>query len=133
MLDLTSVFPCIDISFALLFDSSKSGPSRPWQKSPIPVLPSDIAPISTESRAKDPVGLAPTAFPQSVVNIQAPQALPDPVGLAAALKVLGTPNIFGDYSLGKETAALLQKLSDNATVMAKVRVKCGLGPVCRRL
>ena len=93
-----------------------------WQKSPIPVLPSEIAPISTESRAKDPVGLPPTAFPQSVVNIQAPQALPDPSGLAAALKVLGTPDIFRDQSLGKETAALLQKLSDNATVMAKVRV-----------
>jgi hypothetical protein len=122
----------IDISFGLL-EFLEIGPLSFVAEIAYPIARLRHRADQTDSRAKDPVGLAPTAFPQSVVNIQAPQALPDPSGLAAALKVLGTPDIFRNQSLGKETAALLQKLSDNATAMAKVRVKCGLAPVRRRL
>jgi hypothetical protein len=89
-----------------------------WQTSPIPHQAPDIAPVDTGSRAKDVEGLKPTAFPNSLVNIVNPQALPDPTGLAAALKVLGTPEIFRDMSAKTEVGSLLEKLSDNATAMA---------------
>jgi hypothetical protein len=52
------------------------------------------------------------------VNIVNPGSLPDPTGLAGALKVLGTPGIFRDQSGIQETGTMLGKLSDNATTLA---------------
>jgi hypothetical protein len=89
-----------------------------WQKSPIQFAPADITGIDGGTRAKAPEGLTPTAFPQSLVNIVNPGALPDPAGLAGALKVLGTPAIFRDQSGMQETGTMLGKLSDNATSLA---------------
>jgi hypothetical protein len=89
-----------------------------WQKSQIEFAPPDIQPLNSNSRAQTPTGLTPTPFPQSTVNIVTPGALPDPTGLAGALKVLGTPGIFRDQSGLQETGTLLGKLSDNATALA---------------
>jgi hypothetical protein len=89
-----------------------------WQKSPIEFTPPDITGVSAASRAVSPPGLTPTAFPQSVVSIVNPGSLPDPTGVADALKVLGTPGIFRDQSGLQETGTLLGKLSDNATALA---------------
>lgn len=96
-----------------------------WQTSPIPHHAPGIEAVSTGSRALDPQGLTPTPFPQSLVNIVNPQSLPDPTGLAAALEVLGTPEIFRNMSASKEVGELLQKLSDNATAMASQGMQGG--------
>ena len=53
------------------------------------------------------------------MNIVNPPAAPDPVGLAAAFKVLGTPNIFRDMSGVQELSQLLQTLANDATSLAK--------------
>lgn len=94
-----------------------------WQKSPIPHMAPDIAPVSTDSRDRAPTGLTPSPFPQNVVSIQAPQALPDPTGLAAAVEAIAKPDIFRDMSGSKEVGSLLEKLSDNATKMASDGMK----------
>jgi hypothetical protein len=94
-----------------------------WQKSPIPFAAPDITGVDAGSRAQPPTGLTPTPFPQSVVNIVTPGALPDPTGLAGALNVLGTPGIFRDQSGLQEVGALLEKLSDNATSLASTAMK----------
>jgi hypothetical protein len=89
-----------------------------WQKSPIQFAPPDITGVDAASRAHDPTGLTPTAFPTSLLNIVNPGALPDPTGLANALKVIGTPGIFRDQSGLQEVGTALGKLSDNATSLA---------------
>jgi hypothetical protein len=85
-----------------------------WQKSPIPHFAPEIAPTTPVTPQPQQPNLAPTPFPQSLVNIVNPPAAPDPTGLAAALNVLGTPNIFRDMSGRAEVADLLKKLSDNS-------------------
>lgn len=59
------------------------------------------------------------------MNIVSPQAVPDPTGLADALKVLGTPNMFRDQSGAQQVGTLLGKLSDNATSLASQGLKSG--------
>lgn len=86
-----------------------------WEEHPIPVQAPDINPVTPVTPQPQPTAIAPTPFPTSLVNIVNPTAAPDPVGLAAALKVLGTPNIFRDMSGIQEVSQLLQKLSGNAT------------------
>lgn len=80
-----------------------------WQKSPDPDKAPGIADVSTNTREVT-VSTTPTAFPTSVVSIQQPPAAPDPVALAAAMKVLGQGNIFTDMSTQSEVAAILQAL-----------------------
>lgn len=91
-----------------------------WQTSPIPIQAPDISAVQpvTPTPQQQP-GATPTAFPSSLVNIVNPSAAPDPVGLAAALNVLGTPNIFRDMSGQQEVADLLKKLSDNSIAIAE--------------
>ncbi|HEY7178799.1 MAG TPA: hypothetical protein VH305_06465 [Gaiella sp.] len=60
-------------------------------------LPS-ILPVGTESRATTEPDLTPTPLPAPVVSIQAAPTLPDPTGLAPALGLLSTPNLFGDVT-----------------------------------
>ena len=96
-----------------------------WQKSPIPYQAPEITGVDAGSRSQPPTGLNPTLFPQSLVNIVSPQAVPDPTGLADALKVLGTPNIFRDQSGAQQVGTLLGKLSDNATSLASQGLKSG--------
>ena len=69
-----------------------------WEESPIPDAPPSILPVSTESRRAEPPDLTAKDFPAPMINLQnAPQA-PDPTGLAAALNLLGTPNLFKDIT-----------------------------------
>ena len=91
-----------------------------WQTSPIPIQAPDIAAVQpvTPTPQQQP-GTTPTAFPSSLVNIVNPSSAPDPAGLAAALNVLGTPNIFRDMSGRQEVADLLKKLSDNSIAIAE--------------
>jgi len=89
-----------------------------WQQSPIPHFAPEIAPTQPVTPQPQQPNLAPTPFPQSLVNIVNPPAAPDPTGLAAALNVLGTPNIFRDMSGRAEVADLLKRLSDNSISIA---------------
>ena len=82
-----------------------------WKESPCPHPPPPIAPIVAGSRAQT-VDLQPSAMPAPIVNIANPPAAPDPIGLAAALNVLGTADLFRDMSGLSEVSALLQSLSE---------------------
>ena len=66
-----------------------------------------------------PKGTAPSIeqgqLPGNVIQITQPQAAPDPTGLAAALRVLGTPDIFRDMSGFDEVSKLLETLSKEST------------------
>jgi len=56
-----------------------------------------ITGVSPGSRARDP-DLTPTPMPDSVVNIVNPQPIPDPTGMASAMGLLGSADIFRDMS-----------------------------------
>jgi hypothetical protein len=90
-----------------------------WQTSPIPHLAPEIAPVTPVTPQPQQQNLQPTAFPQSLVNIVNPPSEPDPTGLAAALNVLATPNIFRDMSGQALVEDLLKKLSDNTISIAQ--------------
>ena len=90
-----------------------------WEEHPIPIEAPDINPVTPIQPQPQQVTAAPTAFPQSLVNIVNPSPAPDPTGLGAALALLGTPNIFRDMSGREEVADLLKKLSDNSIAIAE--------------
>ena len=90
-----------------------------WDEHAIPHLAPEIAAIQAGQHTVKDLDLKPTPFPQSMVNIVNPPAAPDPTGLAAALNVLGTPNIFRDMSGREEVADLLRQLSDNSVSIAE--------------
>ena len=95
-----------------------------WQTSPIPDDAPAIAPTSTDSRFQDTTDqLAPTPFPQSIVNIANPQSLPDPAGMNAAASVMSALGAFRDMSGIKELGTFLQTLSNNATQLASQGMK----------
>ncbi|HEY7211066.1 MAG TPA: hypothetical protein VH477_12390 [Bryobacteraceae bacterium] len=89
-----------------------------WQTSPIPDDAPDIQPVDTGSRYQPPTGTTPTPFPQAIINMAQPQALPDPTGLSGAFQLMAALGPFKDLSGLKETSALLQTLSNNATQLA---------------
>jgi hypothetical protein len=93
-----------------------------WSESPCPEKAPEIAPIIAGSRAQE-TNLQPSAMPNPIVNIVNPPAAPDPTGLAAALNLLATPNIFRDMSGLQEVSDLLQKLSEGAISLAQARQK----------
>lgn len=90
-----------------------------WEEHPIPIEAPDINAVTPIQPQPQQVTAAPTAFPQSLVNIVNPSPAPDPTGLGAALALLGTPNIFRDMSGRQEVADLLKKLSDNSIAIAE--------------
>ena len=90
-----------------------------WEEHPIPFEAPGINPVTPIQPQPQQVSAAPTPFPQSLVNIVNPSPAPDPNGLAAALSLLGTPNIFRDMSGRQEVADLLKKLSDNSISIAE--------------
>ncbi|MCB0538904.1 MAG: hypothetical protein KDE33_15430, partial [Bacteroidetes bacterium] len=63
-----------------------------WEESPIPDSPTDIQPISTDSRRSQPLDTRPTELPNSVINIQNAPAAPNPTGLSALSQLLSNPN-----------------------------------------
>lgn len=89
-----------------------------WDEHPIPIEAPGIVPVTPVVPQPQQITAAPTAFPQSLVNIVNPSPAPDPNGLTAALALLGTPNIFRDMSGRTEVADLLKKLSDNSIAIA---------------
>jgi len=94
-----------------------------WEEHPIPFEAPDINPVTPVTPQPQQTNITPTAFPSSLVNIVNPSAAPDPSGLAAALTLLGTPNIFRDMSGQQEVADLLKKLSDNTISIAEAANK----------
>lgn len=78
-----------------------------WQDSPIPLQPTEIAPVATGSRgqAED---LKPGQLGQPVLNIVNPTSLPDPAGLAAVLNAVSNGNMFRDMSGLAGTQGLVQ-------------------------
>lgn len=90
-----------------------------WQQSPVPHLAPEIAAVQPVTPQPQQQSLQTTPFPQSLVNIVNPPAAPDPAGLAAALGVLATPNLFRDMSGQAQVADLLKKLSDNTISIAE--------------
>ena len=69
-----------------------------WEESPIPDSPTPIQPVSTESRRTETPSLTPQGFTSPIINLQNAPAAPDPTGLASALQLLGTPNVFRDIT-----------------------------------
>ncbi len=69
-----------------------------WEESPIPDSPTAISPLSTESRRAEPPNLTAKDFPAPIIAMQSAPAAPDPTGLAAAMQLLGTPNLFKDIT-----------------------------------
>jgi hypothetical protein len=95
-----------------------------WSKSPCPDHAPEISPIIAGSRAQQP-NLQPSGLPAPVVNIVNPPAAPDPSGMAAAMQVLATPNIFRDMSGLQEVSDLLQKLAEGSVSLAQARAQAG--------
>jgi hypothetical protein len=83
-----------------------------WDESPCDKPPT-IDSIRPGPQGQTP-SVTPSTLPSSIVNIMQPPAAPDPVGLAAALNVLGTPNIFRDMSGLDEVSGLLDKLASGS-------------------
>lgn len=69
-----------------------------WEESPIPDSPTAITPLSTESRRAELPDLTAKDFPSPIIAMQNAPAAPDPTGLAAAMQLLGTPNLFKDIT-----------------------------------
>src|SRR5207247_1494249 len=67
--------------------------------------------------------LTPSQLPSNVIQITQPPAAPDPTGLANALALLKTPNIFRDMSGLDEVSVLLGKLVDGTTKTLEDMVK----------
>ena len=78
-----------------------------WQDSPPPLVPPEIEPLSTASRADAP-DLQPGQFPSPMVNIVAPTSVPDPQGMAAILDAVSNGNMFRDMSGLAATIGLAQ-------------------------
>jgi hypothetical protein len=94
-----------------------------WQDSPIPLQPTEIAPVATGSRGA-PEDLRPGQLGQPVLNIVNPTSLPDPAGLGAALTAVSNGNMFRDMSglAGTQTLAgqTAQGTLDAATAAAEI-------------
>jgi len=97
-----------------------------WSESPCPEKTPEITAIAPGSRARD-IESTPSDMPTPVVNIVNPPAVPDPTGMANALNLLATSNIFRDMSSREEVSALLQKLADVAGDLAKADLFSGDG------
>lgn len=94
-----------------------------WSESPIPDEPIPIEQVSTATRRGAVPNLAPDAFPTSIVRFQDVPAAPAPSALAAALELIGTPNLFADIAglaLNQANSAeALAEASKTATFFAQ--------------
>lgn len=88
-----------------------------WQDSPIPILPPEIAPLQAGSRAQAEE-LRPGQLSAPAVQIQAPQALPEFVGLRGVLQSIVVSNLFRDMSGQAATIAMAQKGLESVTSSA---------------
>jgi hypothetical protein len=69
-----------------------------WEESPNPDEPTAIRTVSTDTRRTTPPDLSPDAFPTPLVALQNTPRAPEPTGLAAALALIGSPNLFRDIT-----------------------------------
>jgi hypothetical protein len=79
-----------------------------WEEAPCPDDPPRIQDVSTESRAAGEPTLTSTPFASPLVRIQNAPDLPAPTSLAAAMELIGTPNLFKDITgldLNQQNAA----------------------------
>jgi protein involved in polysaccharide export with SLBB domain len=90
-----------------------------WQQSPIPHFAPEIAPTVPVTPHPEQPNLSATPFPSSIVNVVNPPNAPDPTGLATAMNVLATPNLFRDMSGQTQVEDLLKRLSDNSISIAE--------------
>jgi hypothetical protein len=101
-----------------------------WKDSPIPILPPDIAPVSTASRHSE-VDVAVGALSPTEARLQALSELPAPTGMDASLRALSTANLFRDMSGLAGASGLLtnaiqaaatndQAAAQNATAAMKI-------------
>ena len=94
---------------------------RDWNESPIPHQPPAIGGVEPGPQSQPLPTPSPGSLPQAVVNIaEAPKA-PDPVGLAAALGLLGKSDLFRDMSGLDEVGKLLHDLTTGATTLAAAK------------
>lgn len=80
-----------------------------WEEHPIPITPSDISPVSLETRYQQPLDTKPTEFPTSNISIQNIPQGPQPTGLGASLDLLGKANLFKDITGLEGTQNLTSK------------------------
>lgn len=73
----------------------------------------DITGVSPGSRASRS-DTTPTSFAAPIVNMQAAPAVPDPSGMANALSVMGTPDIFRDLTNGAELLSFINNATKEA-------------------
>ena len=89
-----------------------------WDQAPTGDEPTPIQSPSSESRATPDPNLTAKDFPTPMIQIQNAPAEPDPTGLAAALKVIGTPNLFANITgldqTQKNSLAAMQSALDAA-------------------
>jgi hypothetical protein len=69
-----------------------------WDEVPSTDEPTAIAPVSAESRRAEPGSLQARDFPAPIVAMQTAPSAPDPGGVAAALQLLGQPDLFRDIT-----------------------------------
>ena len=77
-----------------------------WQDSPIPILPSEISPLSAGGKANDKTPQT-GALEGSIVNIVNPPSLPDPAGLGPLYSAVANGGMFRDMSGLAQTTALV--------------------------
>lgn len=90
-----------------------------WQDSPIPLQPSDIAPLTAGSRAT-PEDVKPGQLSNPIINVTTPTSLPDPTGTAAVLAAIQNGSMFRDMSglqgtIGLASSALQATAAGAAT------------------
>lgn len=90
-----------------------------WTEAPIPDSPTQLLPVSTDTRRATPSDVTPTDFPAPIIAMQNAPAAPDPTGLAAAFQLLGQSGAFRDITglegTQKNAAAALQQAFSTAT------------------
>ncbi len=88
-----------------------------WDEAPCDAAPT-ISGITPGPRGQTP-SVESTTLPSPVVQVMQTPAAPDPIGLAAALGVLGTPNVFRDMSAMSEVSRLVTGLASGAVTLAE--------------
>jgi hypothetical protein len=91
-----------------------------WEESPCAEKAPSIDQITPGPKGQAPT-LQPATFPSPVVQVSNVPSAPDPAGLAAALKVLGTPELFRDMSTRAEVSKLLDKVISGSITLAEAK------------
>lgn len=89
-----------------------------WEEHPIPNKPTEIQPISTDSRYVDPGNLQTKDLATPVINIQNAPEAPAPTGLAGVFDLMGKAGIFNDMTgLAGNQDIVKHALTENAKTL----------------